>query len=593
MKGEKEEVVLRGLPISKGIGIGFPVFLSSFDEKISESCISKKHVEQEILRYREALEKSRQDIENSQKNSLQDGSSEIAAILGGHLEMIQDPFLTSLIEEKIRVRQQKIETVFFHLIEECKQRFHVLQDIYFQERVRDVVDVSRRILNHLSPKKHLRISEISHNSVLIAQELVPSETIEASVSIVSAFVTLVGGITSHAAIIARAKGIPFVADIDIKLLKDADLKSLIVDGSQGIVIINPTHQTLKKYAELKRGLMEKQKLLKSSTHLKGETIDGYEIRVFANLENPDVIESIGESGASGVGLFRSEYLFLSMRKFPTEEEQFEIYKKMAISLRGRPLVVRVFDVGGDKRLDLFPHEKDSRYFTALGMEANPALGCRSIRFLLRYPELLTAQLRALLRASYYGEIQILIPMISDITEMRQVQNLLGQLRAEFDQAGVNMAKQIPLGCMIEVPSAALICDLLVKEVDFISIGTNDLEQFVLAADRNNPHIAGLYSGIHPSLLRLIRMIVASANAAHKPVLLCGECVADPTLIPVLMGLGIREFSVALNHIPLVKHTIRKWRILEACRLAEGALEYASASELKEYLVNAGAEKLKI
>lgn len=591
MKDETGEVVLRGLPVAKGIGIGFPVFLSSFDEKVSESCISKKHVEQEILRYREALEKSRRDIENLQKNSIQEGSSEIAAILGTHLEMMHDPFLTSLIEEKIRMRQQKIETVFFYLIEECKQRFLVLQDMYFQERVRDVVDVSRRILNHLSPKNNLRISEIPHNSILIAGELVPSETIEASASTVSAFVTLVGGITSHAAIIARAKGIPFVADIDIKRLQDSGVKSLIVDGSQGVVILNPTHATLKKYAELKRGHVEKQKQLKSATHLKGETIDGYEVRVFANLENPDAIKLLDKSGASGVGLFRSEYLFLSTRKFPTEEEQFEIYKKMAVALRGRPLVVRVFDIGGDKRLELFPHEPDAKYFTSLGVEANPALGCRSIRFLLRYPDLLRAQLRALARASVYGDIQILIPMVSDIMEVRRVRDALHRIQAELAEKESGGVKPIPLGCMIEVPAAALICDFIVREVDFISIGTNDLEQFVLAADRNNPHISSLYSGVHPGLLRLIRMIVSSAGAAHKPVFLCGECVADPALIPVLMGLGIREFSVALNHIPLVKHTIRKWRILEACRLAEGALEQASASDLREYL--AGGVKASV
>ena len=579
----KEEVIFRGLPISKGIGIGFPVFFSGFDEEIAESQISKKEIDEEIDRYRSALERSRQDVEKLQRISLAEGTPEIVAILGTHLEMMQDPLLTSVIEEKIRIRQQKIETVFFYLIEEYKQRFSILQDIYFQERVRDIVDVSRRILNHLHPAGKIRMSEMPHNSVILAHELVPSETIEASSSVVCAFVTAAGGITSHAAIIARAKGIPYVANVDIKMLKRVDLAAIIVDGSQGLVIINPTRQTLKKYSEVKRSYVERDKILKSATKLKGETIDGYEIRIFGNLENPKEIDDLNKCGAAGIGLFRSEYLFLAKRKFPGEEEQFEIYKSMARKLRGRPLVVRIFDIGGDKKPDLFPEERDSKYFQDVGDELNPALGCRAIRFLLRHPELLETQIRALLRASRYGEIHILIPMVSDLMEIRQIRELMQRVREELHKKGIKTAKEVPLGCMIEVPSSAIMCDALAKEADFLSIGTNDLVQYVLAADRNNPNTSELYFSTHPSVLRLIRMIVVSANSARKPVVLCGECAADPAMIPILIGLGIREFSVAVRHIPLVKHTIRKWRIIEACRLAEGALEYASAIELKHYL----------
>ena len=583
MAAERQEVVLRGLPISKGIGIGSPIFFSNFDEDISEHKISKKEIEEEIGRYRFALARSREDIVKLQKVSQYEGTPEIVAILGTHLEMMQDPLLTSVIEEKIRTNQQKIETVFFYLIEEYKQRFSILQDIYFQERVRDIVDVSRRILNHLRPVSKTRMTEMPHNSVILAQELVPSETIEASSSTVSAFVTAAGGITSHAAIIARAKGIPYVANVDIKMLKRVDLATIIVDGSQGLVIINPTRQTLKKYSEVKRGYVEKYKQLKSAVNLKGETIDGYEIRILANLENPKEVDSLNKCGAAGVGLFRSEYLFLSQKRFPTEEEQFEVYKKMARSLRGRPLVVRIFDIGGDKKPDLSPEDQDAKYFLNLGHELNPALGCRAIRFLLRYPEILEAQLRALLRASRYGEIHILIPMVSDINEIREIRQMLERLKKELNNNGIRTAKEIPLGCMIEVPSSALMCDALAQEVDFLSIGTNDLVQYILAADRNNPNTSELYFSTHPSILRLIRMIVSSANNARKPVVLCGECAADPAMIPILIGLGIREFSVAARHIPLVKHTVRKWRILEACRLAEGALDYVSAAELKLYL----------
>lgn len=583
MPSGKDEIILRGIPISKGIGIGLPIFFASLEDDIPEVAISKKEIDLEIDRYRRALDLSRKDVELLQKLSISEGPPEIVSILGTHLEMMQDPLLTSVIEERIRDLQRNTESIFFSLIEEYKVRFSTLKDHYFQERVRDIIDVSRRILGHLRPLPLLKMGEVPHNSIILAHELVPSETVEANASLVSAFVTAVGGLTSHAAIIARAKGIPYVANVDIKHLKKVEVHSLIVDGSQGLVILNPSSNTLKKYQALQKSHQLNYKMLKSASHLKGETIDGYEVRIFANLENPKEIDQLIKAGASGIGLFRSEYLFFSRKALPSEEEQFGIYKRMVKALKGRPLVIRVFDIGGDKKMDLPVTSPYSKYFTSIGPEPNPALGCRAIRFLLRYPEILEDQLRAIIRASYFGEIHILIPMVSDISEVRAVRQKVEEIQTDLNKRGVKYAKQIPIGCMIEVPSSAIMSDALADEVDFVSIGTNDLVQYVLAADRGNSHTADLYFSTHPSILRLIRMIVASANRAHKPVILCGECAADPSMIPLLIGLGIREFSVAARHIPLVKHTIRKWRILEACRLAEGALEYPSAQELKEFL----------
>ncbi|PIS02481.1 MAG: phosphoenolpyruvate--protein phosphotransferase [Chlamydiae bacterium CG10_big_fil_rev_8_21_14_0_10_42_34] len=583
MPPEGEEIVLRGLPISKGIGIGFPVFFTSTEDHFPEIAIPKKEIEFEIDRYRRALDLSRKDVETLQRLSLNDGPPEIVSILGTHLEMMQDPLLTSVIEDRIRDMQRNTESIFHHIIEEYKARFSTIKDLYFQERVRDIVDVSRRILGHLRPLEQVKMGEMAHNSIILTHELVPSETVEANASLVSAFVTAAGGITSHAAIIARAKGIPYVANVDIKNLKNVEVHSLIVDGSQGLVILNPSKGTLKKYQEIQKKHQMSYKMLKNASHLKGETIDGYEVRIFANLENPKEIDQLMKAGASGIGLFRSEYLFLSRKAFPKEEEQFTIYKQMVKSLKGKPLVIRVFDVGGDKKVDLLPTNPDAKYFDEIGHELNPALGCRAIRFLLRYPEILETQLRAILRASFYGEIHILIPMVSDVSEVRIVREKVKLIQKELKQKGIKTAKHIPIGCMIEVPSSAIMSDSLAEEVDFLSIGTNDLVQYILAADRSNTHTSELYYTTHPSILRLIRMVVASANRANKPVILCGECAADPSMIPLLIGLGIREFSVAARHIPLVKHTIRKWRILEACRLAESALEYPSAQELKQFL----------
>lgn len=581
--GKEEEIILRGIPISKGIGIGLPVFFASVEDDVPEIAIPKMEIDSEIDRYRRALEMSRQDVETLRKLSQSEGPPEIVSILGTHLEMLKDPLLTSVIEERIREMQRNTESIFHRLIEEYKTRFSTLKDHYFQERVRDIIDVSRRILGHLRPLPLVKIGEVPHNSIILTHELVPSETVEAKATLVSAFVTAVGGLTSHAAIIARAKGIPYVANVDIKKLKKTEVHSLIVDGSQGLVILNPSRQTLKKYQELQRTHQLNYKMLKSSSHLKGETIDGYEVRIFANLENPKEIDQIIKAGASGIGLFRSEYLFFTQKALPSEEEQFATYKRMVKALKGRPLVIRVFDIGGDKKIDLPPNHPDAKYFHRLGNEPNPALGCRAIRFLLRFPEILEAQLRAIIRASYFGEVHILIPMVSDITEVRIVRQKVEEIQMELKKKGIKFAKEIPIGCMVEVPSTAIMSDAIAEEVDFVSIGTNDLVQFVLAADRSNAHTADLYFSTHPSVLRFIRMVVASANQARKPVILCGECAADPAMIPLLIGLGLREFSVAARHIPLVKHTIRKWRILEACRLAEGALEHTSASELKKYL----------
>ena len=579
---QAEEVILRGLPISKGIGIGSPIFFCTGDDEVPEIPIGKKEIEKEIERYRRALFLSRIDVEGLQKLSLHDGPSEVAAILGTHLEMLRDPLVTTVIEEKIRELNRNTEWIIHHQIEQYKLKFDTLRDHYFQERVRDFVDVTRRILGHLRPADKIKWPDIPHHSVILTHELVPSETIEASGAHVSAFVTSTGGITSHAAIIARAKGIPYVANVDVKVLKRIDIQSMIVDGSQGLVIMNPGRLTLKKYLEIKKGHLEKFRLISHSSHLRGETVDGYEVRVFANLENPKEVDSLLKQGAEGVGLFRSEYLFLSKKIFPSEEEQFQIYRRMAKSLKGRPLVIRVFDIGGDKKIDLLPSSPDAWYFQMIGAEANPALGCRAIRFLLRYPELFHRQLRAILRASTFGEVQILVPMVSDISELRLVRQKTAQIREELEKQGVRTAP-IAIGCMIEVPSSAIICDALVQEADFLSIGTNDLVQYVLAADRSNPAVSDLYFATHPSILRLIHMVVSSARRFNKPVIICGESAADPMMVPVLLGLGIREFSVAARHIPLVKHTIRKWRILEACRLAEQALEYTAAQDLRQFL----------
>ena len=580
-----EEIVLRGLPVSRGIGIGQPLFFALGEEDIPEVLIEPPAIEAEIERYRLALRLSREDVERLQQLSLNDGPPEIVNILGTHLEMLQDPLMTSGMEEKIRKTGKNPEAIVLDVISEYKKRFRNIKDGYFQERIRDIIDVSRRVLGHLFPMKRMRLASVPPSSIVLAHDLVPSDTVEATMHI-GAFVTASGGITSHAAIIARAKGIPYVAHIDIKLFKRFEhIHAVIVDGSQGIVIVNPEEETLKKYQVLKKGQLQNFRLMQNAAHLKGETIDGYRVRIFANLEGAEQIGFALRHGSAGIGLVRTEYLLFPRKRFPTEDEQVAIYKKMALRLGpGRPLVIRLFDVGGDKKFEFDPGSFDAHYFGAIGHEPNPALGCRAIRFLMRFSHLLDTQLRAILRASVHGDLHILIPMVSDIYELRHVRARIAKLSRELRREGFKVARKIRVGCMIEVPSSALLCDELAKAADFLSVGTNDLVQYVLAADRwNNDLTAHFYTPAHPSILRLLRMIIASANRFKKPLLLCGESASDPLLIPLLLGLGIRDFSVAARAIPLVKHVIRKWRILDACQLAEQALEYSCAEDLKRFL----------
>lgn len=580
------EVTLRGLPISRGIGIGFPLHFASQESETQSTLLNQDEIELEIHRYRRALDRSYQDIEDLRKISLSEGTTEIVSILGTHLEMMRDPVMTTQIEERIRSTHQPSEIIFSALLEEYTNRFSKLQDAFFKERIRDVVDVSRRILGHLNPGNFARMAHVQPRSVIFTQELIPSETVEADPEKVSGFVTVADGITSHAAIIARAKGIPCVTGItSIRFEELQQVEAIIVDGSQGLVILNPSKQTLRKYLSLKKDLSETDKKLKRVLPFQGETVDGYEVQVFANLENPKEVELLRKNGAAGVGLFRSEYLFLSRRRFPTEEEQFEVYRKMASSLKGKPCVVRVFDVGGDKKVDPLPQKEGAYDFSELQEETNPALGCRGIRFLFRYPEIFETQIRAILRASRYGDIHILIPMVSDLEEAIKVKKYIKEIRHQLVEEGHKVPEKTPIGCMIEVPSAALLAHLIAKEVDFLSIGTNDLTQYILAADRNNPYTSELYFSPHPSLLQIIQKVVEAATSLSKPLILCGEYAADPTLIPVLIGLGIRELSVAARHIPLVKHTLRKWSILEASRMAAGALEQPSSKALKQYLLD--------
>lgn len=572
MKAVFLEKVLKGIPMSPGVGIGLPVFLKRGKVFLDEKILDAESIQGEIENYQSALSKSKNDLTRLKRESSKEGQTEVFQILTVHLEILNDPMLNSGMIEKIKKSKMRAEVLISQLLDEYENRFRSVQDEFFKERLRDLVDISRRITVHLKgqPQKE----PFPKGSILFAQELIPTDTMEANLSTIHAFVSKVGGTTSHAAIIARAKGIPFVANIDFDLIEESSVESLIVDGGKGEVILNPSRETREKYISLKNEI-ETQKLASHSLKdFKAETIDGAPVRLFANVESFSEIKNVIESGGEGIGLFRSEYLCFEKNRLPSEEEQFIAYKKMAEALENKPFVVRLFDLGGDKKLDsLCPEASKDMLF-----EPNPALGYRGIRLLLKHPDIFDAQIRAIVRASHFGNIHLLVPMVSDFFELKKVQEKIEQIQKEL-----KIQKKIPLGCMIEVPSSALMSDVILEVVDFISIGTNDLLQFLMAKDRASLTENESFCRAHPSILRLIKMVITEAHLAKKSVFLCGEMAADPLLIPIFMGLGIFEFSVSSQNLNSVKEIVRKWSIIEANRFAQGALSFTSAGELEAYL----------
>jgi phosphotransferase system enzyme I (PtsI) len=417
------------------------------------------------------------------------------------------------------------------------------------------------------------LADIPRNSIVFAQELAPTDTAEAKSGCVSAFVTEVGGETSHAAIMAKAKGIPYVASVDFQAFDAHKSRSVIVDGRTGDIILSPSSETLSKYRELKKQLNFHIKGLEKESGLQAETIDGYKVRLSANVEMLNDLECLKDFGSEGVGLFRSEYIFLTCNDFPSEEEQFIAYRSIVESIKGFSVVIRTFDIGGDKFRD----------FEELRNEVNPFLGCRAIRFMLKEPEVFKCQLRAILRASAFGDVKILFPMISGLPELLEAKGLIEESKSELRSKGIPFSESVEIGCMIEIPSAAITCDLLAHECDFLSIGTNDLVQYSLAVDRGNQLMSYLYTPMHPCVIRLIKMVVSEGCRNGIPVSVCGEIAADPRFTSLLLGLGVRELSVAARFIPIVKNAIRNSSIVDSSHLAERVMTLPTDKEIQDLL----------
>jgi phosphotransferase system enzyme I (PtsI) len=577
VKRAEGEIYLKGAPVSEGIAIGVPIFVSFTDDnEVPEFSISTTEVEEEIVRYRKALSSSREDLKKLQVDLLAEGSSEAMEIIDAHIQMLDDPLMTTHMEKKIREMRKNTESVFHSVITDYSEQFANRPDVFFQQRLADVRDLSKRVLRNLSPDEKDPIDDLPPNSIIFAKELIPSDTASIQASRVSAFVTQSGGGTSHAALIARAKGIPYVASVDLEILHRARGKCIIVDGLTGDIIVNPSLDTIEKYERLKKRLKKQYEQLEKDRDLPSETTDGQLIQIYANINMENDIDLAYYQGAAGIGLFRSEYVFLEDPTFFYEEEkQVKVYRSLVSKARNLSIAIRVIDIGADKCPD---------FFASYPKEPNPVLGCRGIRFLLRHVDVFKRQLRAILRVSPFGDLKILLPFICDLAELQQALSLLNDVKEELDSKDI-LYKDVPVGCMLEVPSAILACDALIEKCDFVAIGTNDLIQYTLGIDRSNPATSDFCYPTHPSILRMIKMATVEAAKQNKPLSICGEMASNPLFAPVLIGLGVKNLSCAPRFLPILKRTVRRYSYAEACQLAEDVLRLKTSSEITQYLLS--------
>ena len=564
------ETTLRGIPVSAGVSKGKILVLDKVHHTVERRDIPETEVANEISRFHHALVQTREQLQDVQAQLTKSLGPGQASIFDAHLLVLEDP---SLIDEVVRVIEQKkvnAEHAFHTVTERYSAALSKVEDEYLRERATDMRDVSARVLNHLlGYKDSIDLRHLDEPCIIISHDLTPSKTAQMDRKNVLGFATDIGSRTSHTAIMARSLRIPAVVGLKnaSDVLQSGDFA--LIDGFNGVVIVNPTDQTLFEYGQLVRKQVSLEEKLQDALQQPAITLDNHRVFISANIEQAADSSAVKSSGAEGVGLFRTEYLFMNREHPPTEEEQYQAYRQAAEAIKPAPLVIRTLDLGGDKLLSsiVIPHEM------------NPYLGWRAIRYCLQHEDVFRAQLRAILRASVAGNVKIMYPMISGLDELTQANAFLAQFKIELLKAGVPFDQSIEVGAMIETPSAALITDALAKRVQFFSLGTNDLIQYTLAVDRMNDKIAHLYEPTHPAVVRLIKRTVDAAQQHKVWVSVCGEMAGDPTLVPLLIGLGVDELSAALPLLAQIKFLIRRLKLSEAKKLATFALESESATEI--------------
>ena len=561
--------MLKGKGVSSGIGFGNIVVLKKVERKIEKKTIESGQVEHELQRLHEALNQVINETEIQMKNM----SGTEADIMQAYVMIMQDPSLISETENAIKNSNYNAEYAVEVGFNSVIQIFENMDDAYMASRSRDILDIKNRVLGKLLKEETINLSNLKPNTIIVATELTTSETAKLDFKNVSGIITELGGENSHTSIMARTHTIPAITKVEeaTKILKDGD--SVAINGTSGEIYLNPTEEEKQKLLDLEKQLEQEKSELDKYRNEESVTKDGTKVKLYANIGLPADAEIAVNNTAEGVGLLRSEFLYMDSDTMPSEESQFEAYKKVAEIMKDKEAIIRTLDIGGDKELKYLKLEK----------EANPFLGYRAIRLCLDNPTIFKTQLRAILRASAFGKLAIMFPMISSIEELKSAKQVLEECKQELDNENISYDKNIQVGIMIEIPSAALIADKLAKECDFFSIGTNDLIQYTVAVERGNEKISKLYTKYHPAVIKLIKKAIDGAHSANIICGMCGEAAGDPTFIPLLVGLGLDEFSMNSNNILRARKTINNLDKERCVKLSEEILQMASAEEVENRL----------
>lgn len=569
---KKKEISLKGIPASPGITIGKAFLFGREQYTIPRRNIKDEHIPNEIKRFKDSLVQTKGEIMEIKKRISEEMGIEHGQIFSAHLLVIDDSMLIEEVITRLKREKLSIEYIFQDVLRKYIKVFSEMDDEYLRERISDINDVGRRILKNLIGVKEDILSNLKEKVVVVAYDLSPSDTATMHKKNVTAFATDIGGRTSHTAIMAKSLEIPAVVGLESLTRSVESGDDIIIDGTRGMVIINPSLKTLKKYETDRERFVAFEKHLLEAKNLPCVTLDGRKVELSANIEVPEDVPSVISHGASGIGLYRTEYFYMNRKELPTEEVQYRAYSTVAKKIKPDSVIIRTLDIGGDKFLSQLE----------VPQQMNPFLGWRAIRFCLARPDIFKVQLRAILRASVHGKLKMMYPMISGLDELRQANAILEDVKKELRKESIQFDEEIEVGAMIEVPSAALTSDILAKEVDFFSIGTNDLIQYSLAVDRVNEKIAYLYEPAHPAVLRLIKTVIENGHNAGIWIGMCGEMAGDVAMTIILLGLGLDEFSTSPIAIPEIKRIIRSVTVRQAKEIANEAIVLQTGKEIEKF-----------
>ncbi|MDR1418088.1 MAG: phosphoenolpyruvate--protein phosphotransferase [Endomicrobium sp.] len=571
---KSKNIILKGVSASVGIIVGRAFVLDEDDFCLIYREIPKNRIENEKKRFDNAIEKTRQELKevyNKVNNVL---GEDYAHITNAHILILDDPSMKKNVYNLIEYGTNA-EYALFKTIDKIIRSFDAIKDGYFKERKLDVQEIGKKILANLFGKQKRNYANLKENSIVVAHNLTPTDTVAIREKLVKGFVTDIGGKTSHTAIIAQGLGIPAVAGLKVASSKIRTGDMIILDGNAGEVILNPSDEVLEKYQKYYDRQHEEIEELRKLKDLPIETLDKHTTSIFANIDNSDEVSHALNSGAKGIGLYRTEFMYFNRNTLPSEQEHFEEYYKVVREMSEYTTTIRTIDLGGDK-------------FAKFGLlnvstEQNPFLGLRAIRLCLKYPDVFITQLRGILRASAFGKIRIMYPMISSIEELRSANKILQDVKQDLRESNIKFDEDIQVGTMIEIPSAAVITDIIAKEVDFVSIGTNDLIQYTLAVDRGNENVVNIYDPTHPAVLRLIKQIIDSAHKENIEVAMCGEMAGDPLYTPILLGFGLDEFSVSPFQVLKIKKIIRSMSFKEVKEIADKILQCGDKKSISKIM----------